>query len=62
MAVAMSLLFLACGAMVTWGIGPDSAGAPLRAIGLVLLVAGGVGVVGSLAFARAWLGNDWRSS
>jgi hypothetical protein len=45
---ALSLLFIAAGAVLTWAVEDNSTGFDLRTIGIILLVVGGVGLLASL--------------
>jgi predicted MFS family arabinose efflux permease len=46
---ALSILFIAAGAVLTWAVTDNSTGVDLHMIGIILLVVGVVGFIGSLA-------------
>ena len=46
--VALSLLLIAAGAILTWAVTDNSTGFDLHTIGIILLVVGAVGLVASL--------------
>ena len=45
---ALSILFIAAGAILTWAVTDNSTGFDLHAIGIILLVVGIVGLLASL--------------
>jgi hypothetical protein len=45
---ALSILFIAAGAILTWAVTDNSTGFDLHAIGIILLVVGIVGLIASL--------------
>lgn len=46
---ALSILFIAAGAIMTWAVQDNSTGFDIHTIGIILLVVGIVGLVASLA-------------
>ena len=46
---ALSILFIAAGAIMTWAVQDNSTGFDVHTIGIILLVVGIVGLVASLA-------------
>jgi len=45
---ALSVLFIAGGAVLTWAVKKDADGLDLRLIGIILMVVGGIGLIASL--------------
>ncbi len=54
MAIGISIVFIAIGAVLIWAVNADVAGVSLDAIGLILLIVGGIGVLLSLVFWSSW--------
>jgi hypothetical protein len=59
MGVGVSLLLIAAGAILVWGIQSDVAGISEDAIGVILMVVGGIGLVLSLLFWSSWAGPGY---
>src|SRR5207302_2038608 len=59
MGLAVSLLLIAAGAILAWGITNDPSGLNLDAIGAVLIVVGIVGFVLSLILWQSWWGPGY---
>ena len=45
---ALSILFIAAGAILTWAVTDNSTGFDLHTIGIILLVVGAIGLIASL--------------
>ncbi|MBA2567725.1 MAG: hypothetical protein H0V11_00100, partial [Actinobacteria bacterium] len=60
----MSLVLIAAGAILAWGITDEPSGLDLDAIGIILIVIGIVGFILSLLLWRSWWGPGYftRSS
>ena len=56
MGLGVSLLLIAVGAILVWGVQADVAGISEDAIGVILMVVGAVGLVLSLMFWSSWGG------
>ena len=63
MGIPVSLLLIAGGAILTWGITDEPSGLNLDAIGVILMVIGIVGLVLTLLLWRSWWGPGyWNRS
>jgi hypothetical protein len=60
MGLGVSLLLIAVGAILVWGLQSDVAGISEDAIGVILMVVGAVGLVLSLMFWSSWGGVGGR--
>src|SRR5262245_50836341 len=61
MGIPLSLLLIAGGAILTWGVTEQPSGLNLDAIGVILIVIGIVGLVLTLLLWHSWWGPDyWR--
>jgi hypothetical protein len=56
MGVGVSLLLIAAGAILTWAVSAEASGVDLTAVGVILMVVGGIGLVLSLVFWSSWGG------
>jgi hypothetical protein len=56
MGIAVSLILIAFGAILAWGITSEPSGLNLDAIGAVLIVVGIIGLVLSMILWRTWWG------
>ena len=56
MGVAVSLLLIAAGAILTWAVTTTVSGVNIHTVGVILLVVGIVGLVLSLVFWSSWGG------
>ena len=56
MGIAVSLILIAAGAILEWGVTTEPSGLDLDAIGVILIVVGIVGFVLSLLLWQSW----WR--
>ena len=63
MGIPISLLLIASGAILTWGVTDDPSGLNLDAIGVILMVIGIVALVLTLLLWQSWWGPGyWRSA
>jgi hypothetical protein len=60
MGLGVSLLLIAVGAILVWGLQSDIAGISEDAIGVILMVVGAVGLILSLMFWSSWGGVPGR--
>ena len=61
MGIPVSLLLIAGGAILTWGVTEEPSGLNLDAIGVILMVVGIVGLVLTLLLWQSWWGPGyWR--
>jgi hypothetical protein len=61
MGLPVSLLLIAAGAILTWGITDEPSGLNLDAIGVILMVIGIVGFVLTLLLWQSWWGPGYFS-
>jgi hypothetical protein len=54
MGIGVSLILIAVGAILTWAVETTVSGVSIHAVGVILLVVGGVGLLISLAFWSSW--------
>ena len=54
MTMGVSLLLIAVGAILVWGVTADAEGLDVDAIGVILMIVGFVGALLSLVFWSAW--------
>ena len=63
MGIAVSLLLIAFGAILTWAVNKEPSGIDLDAVGVILMIVGLVGLVLSLIWWQSWLrGGVFRRS
>lgn len=62
MGLAVSLILVAAGAILAWGVTSEPSGLDLDAIGVILIVIGIVGFVLSLLLWRSWWGPGYFTS
>ena len=62
MGVAVSILLIAVGAVLTWGVTADAEGLDVNAIGVILLIVGILGLVLSMIFWSSWGGFHRRTA
>jgi hypothetical protein len=61
MGIGASLILMAVGAVLRWGVTADAEGVNLETIGVILLIVGAVGLLLSLVFWSSWGGwGPWR--
>jgi hypothetical protein len=56
MGIAVSILLIAAGAILTWGVTAEADGLDVNAIGVILLIVGLLGLVLSMIFWSTWGG------
>jgi hypothetical protein len=56
MGTAVSILLIAVGAVLTWGVTAEAEGLDVNAIGVILLIVGILGLVISMIFWSSWGG------
>jgi hypothetical protein len=56
MGISVSILLIAAGAILTWGVTAEAEGLDVNAIGVILLIVGLLGLVLSLIFWSSWGG------
>jgi hypothetical protein len=61
MGIPVSLLLIAGGAILTWGVTDEPSGLNLDAIGVILMVIGIIGLVLTLLLWRSWWGPGYWS-
>jgi hypothetical protein len=60
--IGVSILLIALGAILIWGVTGEVAGFDIDAIGVILLVVGILGLVLSMIFWSSWGGPGYWSS
>ena len=60
MGIGVSLLLIAAGAILVWGVTGEAAGVDIDAIGVILMIVGAVGIVLSMVFWSSWGGVGGR--
>ena len=61
MGIPVSLILIAAGAILTWGVTDEPSGLNLDAIGVILMVVGIVGFILTLMLWRSWWGPGYWS-
>jgi hypothetical protein len=61
MGIPVSLILIAAGAILTWGVTDEPSGLNLDAIGVILMVIGIIGFVLTLLLWRSWWGPGYWS-
>jgi hypothetical protein len=56
MGIGVSLILIAAGAILTWGVNATASGLDVTAIGVILMIVGLVGMLLSLMFWSSWGG------
>ena len=56
MGIAVSILLIAVGAVLTWGVTAEAEGLDVNAIGVILMIVGILGLVISMIFWSSWGG------
>jgi hypothetical protein len=59
MGIAVSLLLIAFGAILTWAVNKEPSGLDLDAVGVILMIVGLVGFVLSLLWWQSWWGGGY---
>jgi hypothetical protein len=62
MGISVSILLIAIGAILTWGVTAEAEGLDVNAIGVILLIVGLLGLVLSLLFWSSWGGFRRRTA
>jgi hypothetical protein len=62
MGIGVSLLLIAAGAILIWGVTGELAGVDVDAIGVILMIVGGIGLVLSMVFWSSWGGPGYFGS
>ena len=62
MGISVSILLIAVGAILTWGVTAEAEGLDVNAIGVILMIVGLLGLVISMIFWSSWGGFRWRSA
>jgi hypothetical protein len=60
--LGVSLILIAAGAILTWGVNATANGVNLDTIGVILMVVGGIGALLSLAFWSSFWGPGYYTS
>jgi hypothetical protein len=61
MGISVSILLIAVGAILTWGVTAEAEGLDVNAIGVILLIVGLLGLVVSMIFWSSWGGFGRRA-
>ena len=62
MGISVSILLIAVGAILTWGVTAEAEGLDVNAIGVILLIVGLLGLVLSMIFWSSWGGFCRRTA
>jgi hypothetical protein len=62
MGIAVSILIIATGAILTWGVTAEAEGIDVTAVGVILLIVGILGLVISMIFWQSWGGFHRRTA
>ena len=62
MGIAVSILLIAVGAVLTWGVTAEAEGLDVNAIGVILMIVGLLGLVISMIFWSSWGGFRRRAA
>ena len=62
MGISVSILLIAVGAILTWGVTAEAEGLDVNAIGVILLIVGLLGLVISMIFWSSWGGFHRRTA
>jgi heme/copper-type cytochrome/quinol oxidase subunit 2 len=62
MGISVSILLIAVGAILTWGVTADAEGLDVNAIGVILMIVGILGLVISMLFWSSWGGFRRRTA
>ena len=60
MGISLSILLVAVGAVLTWAVSAEVSGVDLTAVGIILMIVGGIGLLLSLVFWSSWGGFGAR--
>jgi hypothetical protein len=62
MGLGVSLILIAVGAVLTWGVNAEVAGLNVDAIGVILMIVGAIGALLSMIFWSSWAGPGYWST
>ena len=62
MGISVSILLIAVGAILTWGVTAEAEGLDVNAIGVILMIVGLLGLVISMIFWSSWGGFHRRAA
>ena len=62
MGISVSILLIAVGAILTWGVTAEAEGLDVNAIGVILMIVGLLGLVISMIFWSSWGGFRRRTA
>jgi hypothetical protein len=62
MGISVSILLIAVGAILTWGVTTEAEGLDINAIGVILMIVGILGLVISMLFWSSWGGFRRRTA
>jgi len=62
MGISISILLIAVGAILTWGVTAEAEGVDVNNIGVILMIVGILGLVISMIFWSSWGGFRRRSA
>ena len=62
MGISVSILLIAVGAILTWGVTAQAEGLDVNAIGVILMIVGILGLLISLIFWSSWGGFHRRAA
>ena len=62
MGISVSILLIAVGAILTWGVTAEAEGLDVNAIGVILMIVGILGLVISMLFWSSWGGFRRRAA
>jgi hypothetical protein len=62
MGISVSILLIAVGAILTWGVTAEAEGLDVNAIGVILMIVGVLGLVISMMFWSSWGGFRRRAA
>ena len=60
MGISLSILLVAIGAILAWAVSAEVSGVDINAVGVILMVVGGIGLVVSMIFWSSWGGFGAR--
>ena len=62
MGVSLSIFLIAVGAILAWAVNAEVSGIDVQAAGMILVVVGIIGLIGSLVFWSSWGGFGNRDT
>ena len=60
MGIGVSIFLIAIGAILVWAVNAEVAGIDIDAVGVILMIVGGIGILLSLIFWSSWGGMGGR--